>query len=124
MVFGNFGVNAKKEIVIFPSTGKWYSYLGTGIITLNSVNDTVTLQPGEYFVYTNKDVKAQVLAVSWLNFSAQKNSAHSVLLSWTTQSEINNENYEIERSSNGVSFNKIGSVNAVQSKRCNAICFH
>lgn len=113
MVFGNFGVKAKTSVVTFPSTGKWYSYLTDGTITIGSTSYTVTLQPGEYYVYTNKDVKGTVLAVEWLNFSAQKNGAHSVLLNWSVQSSFNNDYYEIERSNDGVHFAKIGTVNAV-----------
>lgn len=115
MVLGNFGLNAKTSTVTFPSTGTWYSYLTTKTITVNSTSYSVTLQPGEYYVYTNKNIKDAVLAVNWLSFTAQKNGAHSVLLSWTTQDEINNDHFEIERSNDGVSFTKIGSVIAATS---------
>ncbi|MBV9961707.1 MAG: T9SS type A sorting domain-containing protein [Parafilimonas sp.] len=115
MVFGNFGVNAKTATVTFPSTGKWYNYLGTGTITISSAGYTVTLQPGEYFVYTNKDVKSQVLAVNWLTFTAQKTGAHTVLLNWSTESRANSDHFEIERSSDGISFTKIASANTILS---------
>jgi len=36
-----------------------------------------------------------------------------VLLNWSTQNEINNDYFEIERSSNGNSFSKIGNANAL-----------
>jgi hypothetical protein len=110
MVFGNFGVKPKTSTVIFPSTGKWYSYLGTNTLTLASTSFLATLQPGEYYVYTNKDVKALVLPVNWLSFSVQRAGAHSVLLSWSTENEVNNDHYVIERSSDGVSFISIGTV--------------
>ncbi|MBS1747273.1 MAG: T9SS type A sorting domain-containing protein [Bacteroidetes bacterium] len=113
MVFGNFGIKAKTATVTFPTTGKWYSYLTDGNITVSSTSYTVTLQPGEYYVYTNKDVKGTVLAVEWLNFSAQKNGMHSVFLNWSVQSSVNNDHYEIERSNDGVHFTKIGTVNVV-----------
>jgi hypothetical protein len=87
--------------------------LGTGSISIASTAYTLTLQPGEYYVYTNKDVKGVVLAVNWLSFTAQKNGAHSALLSWTTANENNNDHFEIERSSDGISFTKIGSIHAV-----------
>ena len=112
MVFGNFGVNAKTATVTFPSTGTWYSYLTTKTINVSSTSYSVTLQPGEYYVYTNKNIKDVVLAVTWLSFTAQKNGAHSVLLNWSTQNEINNDHFEIERSNDGISFTKIGSANA------------
>jgi 1,4-alpha-glucan branching enzyme len=112
MVFGNFGVNAKTSTVTFPSTGIWYSYLTTKTINVAATSYTVTLQPGEYYVYTNKNIKDAVLPVTWLSFTAQKNGAHSVLLSWSTQNEINNDHFEIERSGNGTSFTKIDEVTA------------
>jgi hypothetical protein len=115
IVFGNFGVNAKTATVTFPSTGMWYSFLTTKTISVGTTSYSVTLQPGEYYVYTNKNIKDVVLAVNWLNFTAQKNSAHSVLLNWSTQSEGSNEHFEIERSNNGTSFTKIGEVAALQT---------
>jgi hypothetical protein len=113
MVVGNFGVRTKTATVTFPATGTWYSYLSTKTITVNTTSYSITLQPGEYYVYTNKNIKDAVLAVNWLSFTAQKNGAHSVLLSWSTQSEANNDHFEIERSSNGISFIKIGEVHAL-----------
>jgi 1,4-alpha-glucan branching enzyme len=113
MVFGNFGVNAKTATVTFPSTGTWFSYLTTKTISVGSTSYSVTLQPGEYYVYTNKNIKDVVLPVTWLSFTAQKNGVHSVLLNWSTQNEINNNYFEVERSNDGISFTKIGSVNAI-----------
>jgi hypothetical protein len=115
MVFGNFGVKVKTGTVTFPSTGKWYSFLGTGTLTIASTAYPVTLQPGEYYVYTNQDVKGEVLAVNWLSFSVQKQGAYAVLLNWSTQNEVNNDRFEIERSSDGISFTKTGSVKAMQT---------
>jgi len=115
MVYGNFGVKVKTGTVTFPSTGKWYSFLGTGTLTISSTAYPVTLQPGEYYVYTNQDVKGEVLAVNWLSFSVQKKDAHAVLLSWSTQNEVNNDRFEIERSADGISFTKTGSIKAMQT---------
>ncbi len=123
MVFGNFGVQSKTATVTFPSTGTWYSYLTTKTITVASTSYSVTLKPGEYYVYTNKDVKSQVLAVTWLSFTAQKTGAHSVLLNWATENEVNNNNFEIERSNDGVSFIKIGSVIAAHTNNAQQYSF-
>jgi|GEM_PF-2363965 len=112
MVYGNFGVRPKTATVTFPSAGTWYNYLGTGSINISSASSVVTLQPGEYYVYTNKDVKEDVLAVDWLSFSAQKNGSHSVLLNWSTKSDASDDHYEAERSSDGVAFTRIANVHA------------
>ncbi len=116
MVVGNFGLRSKTETVTFPSTGKWYSYLTSDSITVNSTAYSITLNAGQYFVYTNKKIKDEVLAVSWLSFIAQKSGTHTVMLNWSAKGSINNDHYDIERSSDGVSFTKIGSVKAVQSE--------
>jgi hypothetical protein len=115
MVVGNFGLRSKTSTVTFPSTGKWFSYLTSDSITVNSTAYSITLNPGQYFVYTNKQIKNEVLAVSWLSFVAQKSGAHAVTLNWSAKGNINNDHYDIERSSDGISFAKIGSVKAIQS---------
>ena len=52
-----------------------------------------------------------VLPVTLLDFSAQLQHT-SVQLSWSTASEQNSKNFEIEKSTNGSSFYKIGTLNA------------
>jgi hypothetical protein len=49
------------------------------------------------------------LAVKITGFTAQKNS-QEVVLKWQTASEINNKGFEIQRSLDGISWNKIGFV--------------
>lgn len=123
MVFGNFGLNAKTSTVTFPSTGTWYSFLTTKTIGVTSTSYSVTLQPDEYYVYTNLNIQDAVLPVSWLSFTAQKTGAHSVLLNWSTQNQINNDHYDIERSNNGNTFIKINSVIAVKEGGVNNYSF-
>ncbi len=50
--------------------------------------------------------------VKWLTFTGRKNENNTVLLQWSTASEINNDHFEIERSSNGIEYNLIGKMNA------------
>ncbi len=50
-----------------------------------------------------------VLPTNLLQFKAVKNKAYS-LLTWQTTQETNNDHFDIERSSNGTSFIKIGEV--------------
>ncbi len=115
MVVGNFGLTSKTATVTFPSTGKWYSYLTNDSVTVNSTAYSITLNAGQYYVYTNKKIKNEVLAVSWLSFIAQKSGAHAVVLNWSAKGNINNDHYDVERSSDGIAFTKIGSVNAITS---------
>lgn len=61
------------------------------------------------------------LPVTWLRFTAEKNTNTSVLLKWSTASEINNRQFDVQRSSDGRNFTTLGSVpagnnpNAVQN---------
>jgi hypothetical protein len=59
-----------------------------------------------------------VVPLTLLSFDAFKNK-NEVSLKWTTTNEINTSHFEIERSSNGVEFTKIGSVNSANSSGLN-----
>ena len=56
VVVGNFDLSAKTVTVNFPATGTWYSYLTKTSINVSGTSASVTLQPGEYHVYLNKDL--------------------------------------------------------------------
>ncbi len=110
MVLGNFDVAASTATVTFPSTGIWHSYLTDSTTNIASTSVTVTLQPGEYYVFTNKDVKEIILPVNWLGFTAQKTGKKMVELKWTVANEINDDHYEVQRSANSSSFSTIATV--------------
>ncbi|MBG9376497.1 T9SS type A sorting domain-containing protein [Panacibacter sp. DH6] len=109
VVYGNFDVNTVTATVTFPATGVWYSYLNDSVATINSTTVNVTLPPGAYYVFTNKDI---LLPVNLLNFTAQKTSAQAVQLNWSTSAESNNSFFEVQRSSDANNFVAIGKVNA------------
>lgn len=46
------------------------------------------------------------------NFSAQRNKSNNVDIAWQTEQEINSSRFEIERSYDNISFEKIGTVTA------------
>lgn len=56
VVVGNFDLSAKTTSVNFPATGTWYSYLTRTSINVSGATSSITLQPGEYHVYLNKDL--------------------------------------------------------------------
>ena len=60
VVVGNFDVVANTANVAFPNAGTWYSYLTGTSRTATGATETLNLQPGEYYVYTNKDVRNTV----------------------------------------------------------------
>jgi sucrose-6-phosphate hydrolase SacC (GH32 family) len=60
-----------------------------------------------------------VLPVTWLSFTAQqKNSA--IQLQWQTAAEINNDHFEVQKSTDGVTFNSIASLAANNDSRYTA----
>ncbi len=120
VAFGNFDVSQQFAIITFPGNGTWYNYLNpsAGNITVAGNGLAINLQPGEYYVYTSKDANAAILPVTWLSFVAEKGLSNTVNLQWMVTNQVNNDHYEVERSSNGASFVNIGSVasnNSVQS---------
>src|SRR4030095_11545209 len=116
IVLGNFDVVARSAIVTFPSTGEWYSYLTDSTANIASTSVNVTLQPGEYYVFTNKDVKETVLPIAWLSFTVMKSGKHVAELKWSTTDEVNDHHYEVERSVNGINFSIIATVSANSSQ--------
>lgn len=112
VVYGNFDVNTVTASVTFPSTGVWYSYLNDSVATINATTVTVTLPPGAYYVFTNKDI---LLPVNLLKFTAEKSGSKAVELKWSTNAENNNNFFEVQRSADGINFVTIGEVNALQS---------
>ena len=61
VVVGNFDITAKTASVNFPSTGTWYSYLTKTSINVSGGASNLTLQPGEYHVYLNKDLSSNLV---------------------------------------------------------------
>ncbi len=55
VVIGNADVIAQTGSVTFPTSGTWYSYLTGTTITASGAAQSITLQPGEYYVYINRN---------------------------------------------------------------------
>ncbi len=65
VVIGNFDVTAQSANVTFPVAGTWYDYLNGGTFTSTGAAQNITLQPGEYHVYLNRNlVNAVVTGVT------------------------------------------------------------
>ncbi len=56
LVVGNFDVTQQVASVTFPSAGTWYDYLGGGTILASGAAQNITLQPGEYYVFLNRNL--------------------------------------------------------------------
>ena len=58
VTYGNFDVVAQPTTITFPSTGTWYNYLTGSTLSVTSTSLALTLQPGDYAVYTSRPVTA------------------------------------------------------------------
>ncbi|MBL0146972.1 MAG: hypothetical protein IPP48_15875 [Chitinophagaceae bacterium] len=61
VAIGNFDVTAQTISVTFPSAGTWYNYLAGGTFAATGAAQAITLQPGEYKVYTNQNIPGGVV---------------------------------------------------------------
>ena len=61
VVIGNFDITARTASFNFPATGTWHSYLTKTSINVTGGSANITLQPGEYHVYLNKDLSSNLV---------------------------------------------------------------
>lgn len=61
VVIGNFDIAARTASFNFPATGTWHSYLTKTSINVTGGSANITLQPGEYHVYLNKDLSSNLV---------------------------------------------------------------
>lgn len=61
VIVGNFGVSTTPSSVTFPFTGTWYDYLSNTSINVTSTSHGMLFQPGDYYVFTDKNVNAVLL---------------------------------------------------------------
>ncbi len=113
MVIGNFDVVAATGTVTFQNAGTWYNYLSGGTRTATGTAESITLQPGEYYVYVNRNADSllNVLPLKLLSFTGRRNSG-DISLTWATSNEVNVKHFLIERSFNGVQFASISTISA------------
>jgi hypothetical protein len=55
-VIGNFDVNPQSGTITFPSAGTWYDYLNGNTFTATGAAQSISLQPGEFHVYLNRNL--------------------------------------------------------------------
>jgi len=76
------------------------------VYTLTSLNDaTYDLFIGEY------NLIATPLPVTLLNFEAKPQQSKWVHVNWTITEQLNNNYFEVQRSTNGIQFETIGKIN-------------
>jgi len=67
LVVGNFDVSAATGAVTFQNAGTWYDYLTGQTITATGSAQSISLQPGEYHVYLNRNITNILTPVSDLD---------------------------------------------------------
>ncbi|MGN7889836.1 glycoside hydrolase family 44 protein [Dyadobacter endophyticus] len=99
------------QLASLPATETFVSHTqnalqeGTAAVNSNSLTITVPALSTTAILLANQTT----LPVTLINFSGKASSEGNVLL-WSTAEEVNNQGFEIERSLNGVRFEKIGFV--------------
>jgi hypothetical protein len=88
-----------------PGSG-WTAYVGSSS-TVNTGTKTLTVTGLTSFSEFSMTDQNNPLPVEWLNIHAVK-AGKDIAVNWTTSTEINNDRFEIERSVNGVDFEKVG----------------
>jgi hypothetical protein len=54
VVAANFGVLSTSFSVNFPAAGKYYNYFTRDSITVSGTSQTISFQPGQYYLWTSK----------------------------------------------------------------------
>src|SRR5436190_6933315 len=67
--------SAQTATVTFNTAGTWYDYLNGGVFTATGSAQSITLQPGEYHVYVNRNLTNPVTDRK----STRLNSSHTVI---------------------------------------------
>src|SRR4030095_11755925 len=60
-VVGNFDVVSQTGSITFQSAGTWYDYIDGSTISATGAAQNITLQPGEYHVYLNRNVMSSLV---------------------------------------------------------------
>ncbi len=55
-IVGNFGLTEESQDVSFTSSGTWYDFFSDATITVDGTSEMLTLQPGEFHIYTSQDL--------------------------------------------------------------------
>ncbi len=64
VIVGNFGVETITAFAGFSKTGTWYDYMANTEYVVNSVDENITLQPGEFKVFTSRKFDLPGILVS------------------------------------------------------------
>jgi hypothetical protein len=107
--FGTVSNATNFDIAQYNGTGTSWTDFTSSTVSLNKGFVTTALTTTALGMYAGTDGSNNPLPVKLLQFTATKKAA-DVQLNWTSASEQNNKGFEVERSLDGKSFDKISFV--------------
>jgi hypothetical protein len=108
VVVGNFDVVPETGSVTFAITGTWNDYFADSVVNISTASQTLTLEPGEFHVYTLISASLPEMVI---HFSGNKENKTNVL-SWQVQNENTVAHYDLEKSDDGQNYSLLTTVNA------------
>lgn len=74
VIVGNFDVTRKDISVSFPNTGKWFEYYTQSEVDITNINQTFSMAPSEYRIYTTSYINRQdyIVNVPKLEYSTKQ----------------------------------------------------
>src|SRR5690606_5359013 len=57
LIIGNFDVVPQEAILSFPVAGTWYDYTTKSAVSRQAGENTLTLQPGQYHIFSNQELR-------------------------------------------------------------------
>jgi len=79
VVVGNFDVYQGAIVPGFNQTGPWYDFFGGDTLNVTTLTDQITLQPGEYHIYTTKKLpKPLFTGIDEASITANQNGRYSI----------------------------------------------
>lgn len=114
------GVNENLSIMDNDTLDINYHYVNTPLVkTFKAPNEFVLEFPSwsfsEYYISGNTSL-GSLLPVELLSFEANKLSSERIEVNWSTSSEFNVSHFEVERSYDGLYFEKVGERSATNTK--------
>ncbi|RYY23994.1 MAG: T9SS type A sorting domain-containing protein [Chitinophagaceae bacterium] len=117
-IYSDFSFNKVTATFVVPNTA-----VANRVLRMRVITELSTAYGSGYFINTAcynpvygqaEDypvIIAAILPVSWKHFNG-KRAGEDVILNWATSAETNNKRFDVERSTDGASFTKIGSLPA------------
>jgi hypothetical protein len=72
LVVGNFDVNPASGSVTFQNSGTWYDYFSGATFNATGAAQNISLQPGEYHVYVNRNITNVVSPVTDVIYNGKR----------------------------------------------------